>query len=306
MTENEIDDIREKLHDGFSTPVYVHFTTWKKRDSCVPEVLSYFSQQTFKPTRIVCWLSISEYRHRIPQSIQECLDRHLLDEVRWVRGNTYCHKRWEAFKYFGDGYNVMIDDDIYYPPDHVETLLTYSLAYPRTVVCYYGRRSTYSHGVWDCEPYRLEPSHQNEMYSGACCFAPGLLPKGVLRYRWKRTLYCRRCDDSWVKAWLIKSDIPLLGCKEWYNGCYHVLEDTQSVGIWATTSALRYHGVLKKYQMLCDALYHIGAVREGEQVWPGMEIARYRSTLRTWLTMHLPLNVRRRILGILRIGKAHD
>jgi hypothetical protein len=147
MTDNEtVKRMRQSLREGFSTPVYVNFTTWKKREMFVPTMLSHFSHQTFKPTKIICWLSISEYHHTIPQHVQECLDNHLLDEVRWVRGNTYCHKRWEAFKYYGDGYNLMIDDDLYYPEDYVETLLAYSLAYPRTVVCYYGRRSIYKQG----------------------------------------------------------------------------------------------------------------------------------------------------------------
>ena len=129
MAENEIiERMKEKLQSDFSTPVYVNFTTWRKRDKYVPKMLSHFSRQTFKPTKIICWLSKSEYHHILPQSIQECLDRHLLDEVRWVSGNTYCHKRWETFRYHGDGYNLMIDDDIYYPEDYIETLLAYSLA----------------------------------------------------------------------------------------------------------------------------------------------------------------------------------
>ena len=128
MTENEtVERMRQSLREGFSTPVYVNFTTWKKREMVVPTMLSHFSHQTFKPTKIICWLSISEYHHTIPQHVQECLDNHLLDEVRWVRGNTYCHKRWEAFKYYGDGYNLMIDDDLYYREDYVATLPAYSL-----------------------------------------------------------------------------------------------------------------------------------------------------------------------------------
>ena len=301
VTDTEtIENAKEKLHNDFSTPVYVHFTTWKERDRFVPEMLSYFSQQTFKPTKIVCWLSISEYHHTVPPSVQDCLDRHLLDEVRWVKGNTYCHKRWEAFKYFADGYNIMIDDDIYYPPDHVELLLAYSLAYPRTVVCYYGHRSVYQHGHWTYEPFQPGPAHQNELYSGACCFAPGLLPPQVLRYRWKRTLYCRRCDDSWVKAWLIKSDIPVVGCKPWRLGIYNVIDNTQANGIWETINKVKHRGVIQKYTTFCDALYHIGAAQAGERVWPDIDISRYRTIVRTILSSWVPVGLRKRLHRIAR------
>ena len=301
MTENEtVERMRQSLREGFSTPVYVNFTTWKKREMVVPTMLSHFSHQTFKPTKIICWLSISEYHHTIPQHVQECLDNHLLDEVRWVRGNTYCHKRWEAFKYYGDGYNLMIDDDLYYPEDYVETLLAYSLAYPRTVVCYYGRRSIYQHGKWSHETYIPEPAHQNELYSGLCCFAPGLLPPDVLRHRWKRTLYCYKCDDSWVKAWLIKNDIPVIGCRVWYKGCFNPIENTQSVGIWETLNGLVDHAVIKKYTTLCDALYHLGAAQEGERVWPGMNIFLYRTSLRNGLSSVVPISLRRQILHTIK------
>ena len=299
MKEIEIiNSLKKNLRNGFSTPVYVNFTTWKKRDMFVPTMLSHFSRQTFKPTKVICWLSISEYHHSIPQPIKDCLDRQLLDEVRWVRGNTYCHKRWEAFKFFGDGYNLMIDDDLYYPDDYVETLLAYSLAYPHTVVCYSGRRTVYKHGKWTFETYVQEPVQQNEFYSGLSCFAPGLFPTEILRHRWLRTVYCRKCDDSWVKAWLIKKDIPVIGCQIWYNGCFDVIEDTQSVGIWETISKRKKLGVTNKYTTMCDALYHIGAVREGERVWPQMNIARYRTTIKTRLLSSLPARVRRHIYSI--------
>ena len=301
MVDNEIiSNIKKNLRNGFSTPVYVNFTTWKRRDMFVPTMLSHFSRQTFKPTKIICWLSTSEYHHTIPQPIQECLDRQLLDEVRWVRGNTYCHKRWDAFKYYGDGYNLMIDDDFYYPDDYIETLLAYSLAYPRTVVCYYGRRTVYQYGQWLYETYVPEPAQQNEFYSGLSCFAPGLLPTDVLRHKWLRTVYCRKCDDSWVKAWLIKYDIPVIGCQIWQMGCFDVIKDAQPVGIWETYSKKNktHRGVINKYTTMCDALYHIGAVREGERVWPQMNITRYRTTLKTRLLWLLPARVRRHIHNI--------
>ena len=301
MTDNEtVERMRQSLREGFSTPVYVNFTTWKKRDRFVPIMLSHFSHQTFKPTKIICWLSSSEYHHTIPQSVKECLDNHLLDEVRWVRGNTYCHKRWEAFIHHPDGYNLLIDDDLYYPEDYVETLLAYSLAYPCTVVCYYGRRTIYQQGLWTYETYKPQPAHQNEFYSGLSCFPPHLLPPDALRHRWKRTLYCRKCDDSWIKAWLIKYDIPVIGCRIWYKGCFNPIEDTQSVGIWETISSVKDHTVIKKYTTLCDALYHLGVTQKGERVWPEMNIARYRTTLRDWLSSLIPIDIRNRILHMVR------
>lgn len=296
MIENEIiEEKKRELRNGFSVPVYVNFTTWKKRDGTVGKLLSHFSQQTFKPTKIICWLSAKEYHHKVPASVQECLDSHLLDEVRWVRGNTYCHKRWEAFRLHPDAYNIMIDDDLYYPEDYIETLLAFSLAYPHTAVCYYGKRCFYSHGNWSHETYVMEPSHYNELYSGLSCFAPGLLPDDVLRHGLRRAVCCPKCDDSWVKSWLVKWDIPVVGCREWYMNCYDFIEDTQQDGLWEGRNSQKQHGVINKYINLCNCFYYNGSIAEGERVWPDMEVERYHTSVLALLKAFIPLEVRHKI-----------
>jgi len=89
-TDRQIIDANiQKVLQGIDTPIYVNFTTWSQRHHCVKEMLTHFAKQTVTPTKITCWLSIKEYRHKVPAIIQECLQAHLLDEVRWVPGSPF-------------------------------------------------------------------------------------------------------------------------------------------------------------------------------------------------------------------------
>ena len=116
----------EYLRDKNDT-IIVNITTYPKRDKFLPVMLKYFTKQTYKPNKIILWLSKDEYdKNNLPIHIQKCLDEKWLTDIMWVDKNIYCHKRHETFKYNNNAYNIFADDDIYYPIDYVEKLYLYS------------------------------------------------------------------------------------------------------------------------------------------------------------------------------------
>lgn len=267
-----------KVRQGIDVPIYVNFTTWVKRDCYVKEMLTHFAKQTVSPTKITCWLSIKEYNHIIPPSIQECLDSKLIDEIRWVKGNTYCHKRWEAVKYYSDGYIIMIDDDLYYPTDYIEKLIAYSLSYPNAVTCYYTRKLDFINGDCSVIPYTGDASLKNSFLSGLSCFSPHSYPSRALRHPLKRRIFCEKCDDAWIKAWLLRYKIPIVGCNAWRDDCLNPIENTQDDGIYETVNSAIINGVGKEYYNLVDAIVCAGATSVAEQIWPEINIKRFRTT----------------------------
>jgi len=287
-----------KAKQGIGVPIYVHFTTWVKRDHCVKEMLTHFAKQTVAPTKIICWLSIKEYHHHIPDTIQECLKYKLLDEVRWVHGNTYGHKRWEAFKYYADGYNILIDDDLYYPEDYIEKLIAYSLSYPGSVVCYYCRESDYVNGEYHALPFNGGASLKNSFLSGMSCIPPHLYPSEALRHRLKRTLFCTMCDDSWNSAWFLKYKIPIAGVYPWQDTCLNPIPNTQQDGIYQTVNRVTINGVMRKYRTFVDALVCIGATDIAEQLWPQIDIAHCHTStyqlIKNYLKQYFHLKRRRK------------
>jgi len=276
-----------KTKQGLNIPIYVNFTTWAKRDHCVMEMLTNFSKQTVTPTKIICWLSIKEYHHTIPITIQKCLDCKLIDEVRWVRGNTYVHKRWEALKYYSDCYNIMIDDDIYYPEDYIEKLIAYSLSYPDTIVCYYCRQNDYHNGTYGSLPYSDGASLKNSFLSGLSCIPPHLYPIEALHHQLKRTIYCQICDDSWNNAWFLKYKIPIVGIHPWHDSCLKNIPNTQQVGIYKTVNRVSVNGINRKYRTFVDALICVGATDIAEQLWPQIDIHHCRTSLYHLIKNHL-------------------
>ena len=103
--------------------IIANITTWSKRDMHLFDMLSYFRKQTLYPDKIILWLSNDEYdKHNLPESIKKTLEQGLITEIKYIDGNTYAHKKWETFKINYAAYNVMIDDDIYYPITFVEEL----------------------------------------------------------------------------------------------------------------------------------------------------------------------------------------
>lgn len=261
--------IGETLEDSI---VIANFTTWKKRDFAAKEMLTHFQKQTRMPDKIICWLSKEEYNGIIPSTIQECLDKKLLTEVRWVEGNTYPHKRWETFKENNMYTNIMIDDDILYPTNFVETLLKYSIQHPKNVITYYCANVNFI-GKNQIANRRIQNtlSFKNRLLSGVSCFPPNTFPMESFKYSQLRDEICPKCDDSWINAWLIKKGIQVYGGAVW-TGKLAYIKETQSNGLWVTENKNLTNGVQNKVINFAKALQGIGAVPQAKKVWPQFNI----------------------------------
>lgn len=260
--------------------VIVNFTTWKKRDKYTIKLLECFKKQTIRPMKIICWLSKDEYNGKMPKTIKECLNRKLLSEVKWVNGNTYSHKRWETFKENMNYYNVMIDDDIYYPEDYIEKLLETSKKYPGAVVCYYTRTIDYNNGNRLIDNYVEEPSLKNGMYSGLSCYPPNIFPYESFNYQSFRDEYCKYCDDSWVGAWLLKNNIKVVGVQEWFNGCLNEIDGTPETGIWINHNSKKINGIMQKYINQVTAFKVVGVSELATKLWPSIHIEKYAKNVK--------------------------
>ena len=256
--------------------IIVNFTTWKQRDWCCEEMLTHFSKQTKKPDQIICWLSTEEYNNVIPNNIQKCLDKGLLTKVMWVNKNIYGHKRWEALKYFYNSYNIFIDDDLYYPYDFIEQLITLSNKYDNKVIsCYYGRTFNYKNGQRLKLEYRNYPSFLNALYSGLCCIPPMLFPLESFNYKNLRDKYCLKCDDSWITGWLIKNKIPIVSYTVWLQDSLKEIPDTRKTGIWTTYNSKKINGTIQKYINLVNVFKILNIEDIAKKLWPNININKF-------------------------------
>ena len=113
------------LPAGGAGEVVVSLTTYPGRVYDVHFAVHSLLSQTMLPDRLVLWLSEDEFPRRegdLPEALLSLRRRGL--EIRFVSGNARAYKKLlPALAAFPDAVVVTADDDIYYPPDWLKTLL---------------------------------------------------------------------------------------------------------------------------------------------------------------------------------------
>ena len=231
--------------DEITNKLIVTFTTWKKRHKSVEIMLDNFKNQTLKPDKIYCWLSSDEYGG---EHVPTCLKRFVEDgfiEIKWVKENTYPHKRYETFKEHYNDYVFIIDDDIYYEDDYIETMYN-AAKKSKTVTCFCGYEIIYDSIDRTLVPFKENPSIKNAYMSGVCVYPPNTFPMESFKHIKLRNKVSPKCDDSWIYGWLIKNDIPIYCVYDRDEHNFKTIENTQDVGIWKTINGIRINGTLQR------------------------------------------------------------
>lgn len=127
-------------HDGsIQKNLVVSFTSFPARIGNVWQVVECMLRQTYKPKKILLWLSKEQFKTEssIPQRLRDMQDS--VFEIRMVDGDLRSHKKYAyAFKEFKNNLIVMVDDDIYYPSRLIERLMKGYEEHPGSVVGNYG------------------------------------------------------------------------------------------------------------------------------------------------------------------------
>lgn len=284
--KRNLKQISSFINSNFEKPsldnikLIVSFTTWKKRDKYVEEMLTWFQRQTFKPYKIICWIAYDEYNGVIPETLQKCLEKHLLSEIRWTDLNIYGHKRYEIFKEYSDCYVATIDDDLYYPVNHLQNLLETSLEYNGCICSYFSRTVNYENGYRKIINFE-NPNIKNEIYSGLSLYPPHTFPVESFKYEDLRNKYCIKCDDSWINAWLKKYDIPVAAYEEWHNNCLNPIDGTTEDCIWNTHNNIKVNGeIIQLYYNRMTSMKVIGIENIANKLWPKCNIDKYNNLVK--------------------------
>ena len=243
--------------------IVVSMTSWKKRISTLGKIIYWFySKQTVKPDIFYLTLTTEEFPNKekdLPEDLCEIISAFKI-ELNWVNKNIYAHKKYEVFKKYSDNYIFLIDDDILYPKDHIEKLIELSKKNnDKAVCCYYTKTVRYIHKKMYEVDYIKTPSLRNLLYSGLSCFPPNILNLDVFKYEKQRDKFCTKCDDSWIKAWCIKCNIPVIGYKQWYDNCLTEIAGSQKVSLWKNFNSKVINGINQKIINFTKAIkiFHI-------------------------------------------------
>ncbi len=119
--------------------VIVSFTSFPARINNVWQVVECMLRQTYKPKKIILWLSNDQFESI--DVLPDSLKRRISDtfEIKLVSGDIKSHKKYYyVSKDYKDDMIFLIDDDLYYPTDIIERSYKKFMENPGSVVCNYG------------------------------------------------------------------------------------------------------------------------------------------------------------------------
>ncbi len=212
--ERGVAGMREKEN----TPVIVSLTTYGQRLYEVTMTIESIMQGTVKPNGIMLWRDEQDSRP-LPRTLQQQVARGL--QVLTTRDIRSYKKLLPALQKFPDAHIVTIDDDVFYPHDFLEALLTAHEQTPQAIIANMVMKLTRdAQGIpqgikqWpycDAVPASTYDSDLFFEGFGGVFYPAGCLPKEVFQEIVFSEL-CPTADDIWFNAMARLAHTPIRVC----------------------------------------------------------------------------------------------
>ena len=197
--------------------VIVSFTSFPARIQDVWKVVESLKNQTICPDKILLWLSKDQFpsKENVPHRLIECEDD--LFEIRMVDGNIRSHKKYfYAMREFPRSTIITCDDDIYYHPKMLESLIKTGKKYPGCIIANVTKQMLFD-GNGDLLPYYkwngdfkpFSSLNNVQIGAGGVLYPPGSLHKFVL----KKDLFSKLAplaDDLWLNCMARLQKTPVI------------------------------------------------------------------------------------------------
>ena len=176
------------------------------------------TKQTKQPDEIHLWLAEPQFPNKeadLPMDLRKVL-AHPKVVLHWLPENTYVHKRHEIFKTAGkDDCVFLIDDDVRYADNLIETVMGVHQKHPNCIVCYNqysvhkynGRRIIYTY------PKIPDTPHINKYrWCGQSMIPMSVYPTEILdsEHQAVRNRTSPVSDECWFQPWVVYYDIPIV------------------------------------------------------------------------------------------------
>lgn len=189
----------------FEQGIIISLTSFPARIRDVWMVIETLKSQSIIPEKIILWLSKEQFPNRdcIPQSLWNCEDE--LFEIRVVDGDIRSHKKYYyAMQEFPNKTIVTCDDDIYYHPDMLRTLVETALLFPHCIVANITMQMQFDHTgnllpyeKWEEMVKPLSSQNMVQIGAGGVLYPPQTLHQYVLRME-LFTKLAPLADDLWL------------------------------------------------------------------------------------------------------------
>ena len=188
--------------------VIISLTSYPARIGTVNLTVKTLLNQTVKPKMVILWLAKEQFSGGVddlPKSLLNLRDKGLT--IRFCDDLKPHKKYYYAIKENPDAYVITVDDDILYPENLVELLMSTSKNYSGTIVCTWAHEiipdkngDIFSADKWQYSTEGTEPSYTLIPTGvGGVLYPPHCLNEEVFNKDAIEKL-CLNADDLWLKA----------------------------------------------------------------------------------------------------------
>ena len=219
-----------------SSRIIVSLTTYPARISTVWITIASLLAQTMKPYKVILWLAEEQFpEHKIPESLEKMKQRGL--EIRFCEDLKPHKKYYYAIQEYPEYYIITVDDDIFYPENHIERLWDGHEKYPGNIICQWSHQIGFTE-QGEFQPYNewIDNDEDNPSYltlavgCGGVLYPPGCLSPEAFDSQ-KITKYALYADDLWLKCMEILNDCKVVNCNQ-VAMIYFNIVSTMKSGLW--------------------------------------------------------------------------
>lgn len=265
--------------------IIASMTSFPARMELVPLAYGHFMRsQTLKCDKYVLWLSRAEFNGE--KSVEELGLSDIVNiglEIHWCDEDSKIHIRHNSLKLWPNDYNLIIDEDLYYPVTYTEELINAAKEYPGCVISYFSSIEIFTGYRKFYLPRIKKPSWYNKFNGGLVCFPPGTFPHYCFKYSDIRDIICPYHDETWLNLFLKYQGGKVYGVHKMdWDSIEHIhlekkilhLHDTHSgKGQKYTFDAVQFNQVLfvfpellKMYKKLALGLYLLFDRKEKDRI----------------------------------------
>ena len=248
--------------------VIISLTSYPARIETIHLTIRTLLNQTYKPGGIYLWLSDDQFPEK-----EKSLPESLLTLKKYGLSIRFCDNLYPHKKYFytmlenPDSNVITVDDDIFYPENLVELLMTTSERYPDTVVCTWGHEfvpdekgDVYSADKWEYSRDGTIPSYALIPTGvGGVLYPPGCLYEEVFN-KAAITKLCLNADDLWLKAMALLNNKKAVRVNKPAKVYFSILK-TQKTGLYFSNAlenknAVAWKNIVDTYPEVRNILNH--------------------------------------------------
>lgn len=193
-------------------PVIISLTTFPARIGKVWLVVECMLRQTYKPDRIILWLSKNQFDglQSLPKSLLKLQKKGL--EIKFCEGDIRSHKKYfYSLKNFPEAIIITVDDDFFYPTNLIKELVKSHQKYPDAISCCRALKYRFTKNgkldkylSWEYVTKATDPSLKIFYTTGGgTLFKSSMFSEEVLNKQVFMN-HCKYADDIWLNFMSLK------------------------------------------------------------------------------------------------------